>query len=278
MKLSVFTTIKNPERRGDNVSDALACYKDLADEVVVIDGNGKMPDGTEVFEDSGNKYISHEWPQDFSWEFIGQQFQRGYEAATGDWVIHADLDFIFHEKDFERIRQELRAHPDAPALSFYKHQFILPDRYNLKSRLVIAVNKGVYGDRIRFDSGGDLCQPSLDGKEIKPDDVPESRIPFYNYERLTKRADQIFDDASRMEAAYKRRFGRALYAYDGHSAYQGLINMMCGRFNKPQQNITLKEHPKYVQKTIRNLEPDQWGYSGFGLLPHNSYVKGAGDD
>lgn len=267
MKLSIFTTVTNPFIRGDNHWDALKCYRELADEVVLVEGSAPPS------EWSGVKQIDYEWQQEFSWEFIGQQFQRGYEACTGDWVIHADLDFIFHEQDFGSIRAALNENSGAPALSFYKHQFILPDRYNLKSRLVLAVNKRKYGDRIRFDSGGDLCQPSLDGEELKPDMVPEARVPFYNYEKLTKNPAQIRDDAERMQRAYQRRFGRTLYSHDGRDAYEGLLDMMCGRFNKPQKEIALEDHPIFVQETIRNLTPDQWGYRGFGLLPYNNYVK-----
>ncbi len=269
MKLSIFTTVTNPEKRGDNYKDALACYSELADEVVVING------GQAIGSPISNIYSTFKkWPQEFDWAFIGEQFQRGYEAATGDWVIHADLDFVFHEKDFATIRAAMEAHPDAPALSFYKWQFILPDRYNLKSRLVIMVNKGKFGDRIRFDSGGDLCQPSLDGKELKPDDVPEIRVPFYNYEKMTKTQAQIRDDAGRMERAYQQHFGKMLYESEMRDAYKGLIEMMVGRFNKPQREIPLTDHPKFVQDTIRSLRPDQWGFNGFGLLPYNNYQKG----
>lgn len=269
MKLSIFTTLTDPGRRGDNWQDALNCYRELADELVIVSGSNPFSSKTEK-----EIQLYRRWPNEFSWPFIGQQFQRGYEAATGDWVIHADLDFIFHEKDFGAIRQALKDYPHSPAVSFYKWQFILPDRYNLKSRLVIAVNKAAFGNRIRFDSGGDLCQPSLDGKELKPEDVPQAGVPFYNYERMTKTATQIRNDAERMERAYERHFGRKLYSYDNKDAYQGLIDMMVGRFNKPHKEIDLLDHPKFVRDTIVKLSPEQWGYNGFGLLPSNNYTKG----
>lgn len=268
MKLSIFTTVTEPERRGDNHKDALACYRALADEVIVV--NGGENHGVTKLDTVKIKY--HEWPYKFNWPFIGQQFQRGYEACTGDWVIHADLDFVFHERDFMAIRQAMTRYDHAPALSFYKWQFILPDRYNLKSRLVLAVNKAKYGDRIRFDSGGDLCQPSLDGQELKPGTVPETEIAFYNYERMTKTAQQIREDAERMNRAYEQHFGRSLYARKGRDAFEGLTDMMVGRFNKPQKQIPLYEHPSFVQKTIAGLRPEQWGYNGFGLLPCNNYA------
>ncbi len=273
VKLSIFTTVTRPGRRGDNARDAIACYKDLADEVVIIDGGQSV-----LFNPEGNiRNYYYKWPEEFNWSFIGQQFQRGYEKCTGDWVIHADIDFIFHEKDFAAIRKACEDHQNAPALSFWKYQFIQPDRYNLKSRLVIAVNKKKYGDRIKFNSGGDFCQPSLDGRYIRPDEVPEAKVPLYNYERLIKTKTQIKNDAERMDKAYFRHFGRNLYSNKDRTAYKGIVDMMLGRYDKPQKEIPLTDHPIYVQKTILNLKPDQWGYSGFGKLPVNNYMKGNQD-
>jgi glycosyltransferase involved in cell wall biosynthesis len=268
LKLSVFTTMTEPGRRGDNWKDALDCYHGFADEVVVVDGHGKDSPDNIAFKN----HVYSEWPQEFDWPLIGEQFQKGYEAATGDWVIHADLDFILHEKDFAQLRKALEANNSYPAMTLWKYQFILPDRYNLKSRLVVAVNKGKYGNRIRFDSGGDLCQPSLDGNYMSPDDVPEARVPFYNYEKLTKTEKQIIDDVERMDDAYLKHFGSTLYSTDELTAFEGWVEMMRGRFEKPQKRIELSEHPKFVQETIRNLKPEQWGYDGLGYLERNGYA------
>lgn len=280
LKLSIFTTVSLPEKRGDNYKDALACYTDLADETVIVYGRKKDLDYPLEYQNSGGKTVhvptlADSWPREFNWEVIGQHFQRGYEACTGDWVIHADLDFIFDEKDYDNIRETLER-TDAPALSFYKYQFILPDRYNLKSRLVIAVNKGKYGDRIRFDSGGDLAQPSLDGQYISPDDVPESKIGFWNYEKITKTKEQIMDDVGRMERAYQRHFGHTQYGSDGtnQDAFKFWIKAQYGKLQKPQEHVKLEDHPKCMQQTIKNLKPEQWGYSAFGL-EENDYVKGS---
>lgn len=267
--LSIFTTVTNPRERGDPYYEALSCYKDLADEVVVVNGGGQ------ITEHSGVKYVNRKWPTEFEWPFIGQQFQRGYQACTGDAVIHADLDFIFHEKDFEDIRSaaQLMLDNNLPAMSFYKYQFVLPDRYNLKSRLVIMVNKRDYGDRIRFDSGGDLCQPSLDGKYLSPDAVPQSKLGFYNYEKPTKTKEQIEDDAGRMERAYKKHFGRNQYRRldGGESAYNGWYEAQKGKFNKPQEQVAFDNHPIYMQSVIKNLQPWQFGFSGFGIISEGVY-------
>lgn len=272
MRLSIFTTSSTPARRGDNARDALACYRALADEVVVVVGGfGSLPSYGPSY-----KTVQRYWPREFSWNFIGQQFTRGYQIATGDVVIHADLDFIFHERDFEAIRAAAQKMLDEqmPAMSFYKYQFILPDRYNLKSRLVVMVNKRDYGDRIQFDAGGDKCQPSLDGKELHPDDVPEAKVPLYNYEKLLKTEDQIRDDVGRMARAWNTYFGEyKLGGPDDDSAYAEWVKMVKGRFAKPQEHIPITDHPKFVQETIKGLRPDQWGHSGFGELEENDYVR-----
>lgn len=273
MNLSIFTTVSDPGLRGDPSRQALNCYKKLADEVVVVDGSlhDKYPKAN--FENV--RIVRSKWPREFAWPFIGQQFQRGFEACRGDWVIHADCDFIFHEKDFEAIRKACEQHNDSPALSLWKYLFILPDRYNLKSRLVIAVNKGKFGDRIRFDSGGDLAQPSLDGRYINPESVPEARVPFYCYEKILKTKEQIAEDSGRMERAYHRHFGEYQMGSDGtnESACQAWLKMTVGRFtSKPQASIELREHPIVMQGTIKNLKPENWGYSGHGLLTRNAYV------
>lgn len=267
MTLSIFTTITDPRTRGDNLDAALACYLDLADEVVIIDGTKNTKDIV-LPESSKIKRHYNQWPKEFNWPFIGEQFQRGYENATGDWVIHCDLDFLFHENNFTAIRRACETNNEAPALTFYKHQFIQPSKYNLKSRLVLAVNKGKYGDRIRFDSGGDLCQPSLDGVYINPGSVPEAKIPFYNYEKITKTKSQVMDDVGRMDRAWKQYHGKYIYGNDGsdQSAFDGWIEMMRGRYNKPQMNVSTRSHPKYVIPVIDSLSEKQFGHSGWGML------------
>src|SRR3990167_649643 len=279
MTLGIVTTITNPVERGDNFKDALDCYSELADEVVVIDGSGQLPDSTEIVMDTGVRYISYCWPQEFSWTKISKQFQRAYEECTSDWCLRLDIDCIINENDFARIREACEKYPDAPALSLYKHQFILPDRYNLKSRLVLLANKKKFGDRLSFDSGGDLCQLSKDGKYLTPDDIPQAEVPVWNYEKLLKSKDQIAEDQGRMERAWFRHFGEYQMGSDGtnENALERWLEAQKGKFNKPQKHIKLEEHPKFIQETIKNLKPEQFGYSGFDELGKNDYVRNSLD-
>jgi hypothetical protein len=277
MRVSIFTTITDPARRGDNHIAALSCYASLANEVIIVQGGTEMPHWSWFGEADRMKrlyLVSSPWPREFSWDFIGQQFQKGYELASGDWVIHCDLDFIFHDQDYRAIRQVLADNDDAPAVSFYKWQFIQPDRYNLKSRITLAVNKGRYGDRIKFNGGGDLCQPTLDGEYLSPDFVQESRIPMYNYDKICKTEAQVRDDVGRMARAWEKHWGeKILGGPDDSSAYREWCNMMQGRNAKPQKHIPLVMHPKVMQPIIQALRPDQFGYNGFGMFDDNDYVQ-----
>ena len=71
----------NPEERNDPWEEALNCYKDFADEVIV----GK------------------DWPEEFLWDHIGKTFQQGLQT-NGDWAIRMDLDYFFHENDMSYIK------------------------------------------------------------------------------------------------------------------------------------------------------------------------------
>lgn len=278
MKLSVFSTLTDPLERGDPLFQAIEGYGDLADELVLVDGSkeSRLKDGYHEVGSGIVRAVNHEWPDEFKWDLIGQQFQRGYEASGGDWVIHCDLDFIFHERDYGKIRQALKDYPSSPAVSFYKYQFIQPDRYNLKSRLILAVNKGAFGDRITFSGSGDLCQPQLDGRDLDLNEMPQAGVPFYNYEHILKTKEQSMADVGRMDRAYQRHFGKWLYSKDGtdESAYEGWLAMMLGRYARPSKQIPLHEHPRAMQETISLLKHDQFGYNAFGNLSVNDYQKG----
>lgn len=254
MKLSIFTTATDPYQRLDPYHEAMASYQDIADEIVEV---GK------------------DWPKEFKWDYIGQQFQNAYEMCTGDWVIHADLDYIFHENDIDRIRKTLELNSQQPAMSFFKYQFVLIDRYTLKSHVVIAVNRGRFKHRIRFNSGGDLCQPSLDGLELEPADVPSARIPFYNYDFSFKTESVIRNDFGRFARAWGRQFGDyKIGGPDDESAFRYFLDMQLGRFHgRDHRQIALADHPKYITNRIGTMKPDQFGYSLFGHTQPASYFK-----
>jgi hypothetical protein len=244
-KLSIATTYTNPEERMDPWKEALACYEDLADEVV---------------------RAGQDWPYEFSWDYIGKTFNESFELATGDWVIRMDLDYFFHEKNFQGIRNILSKNFDKPAVAFPKVQFFTPERYALKTNIVIAYNKKNF-PHIKLDGGGDLCLPTINGKEILPSDVPISNIWLWNYDSMFKTKEVIAKDRARFARAWYRYFNNwgSEEGQDLEKAYDTWITMVKGRYAKHLKTININEHPKYIKDKIFNLDESQFGYNAFGL-------------
>lgn len=277
MKISAFITISNPIERQDPFQECLKNMLDFADEVVVVDGGqeGKIDTIFKALESKKRnvnvKIVNNYWPENFDWKFIGEQFNRGYEACTGDWVFRFDADYQIHENDFQSIRDYLKT-CDAPACTMPKKQFLLVDRYRIKSLTPIAYNKGKYGNRIKLNAGGDLCAPSLDGIELKKslrsDRIsneyemltilyPNCKyIPFWNYDFSFKTKEVIEKDWKRFRRAWEKQF---------KSDFGEFLPMMIGRLNnKGWQKCDINEHPKYIQNKIKNITKEQFGFDVWG--------------
>lgn len=280
MKLSIFTTCTNPIQRCDPFYEALACYRDFADEVILVDGT-EDPDvvGKDPFVlRHVDKIVHNPWPDEFKFDFIGTQFQKGYDASNSDFVLRTDLDMIFHENDKERLREIIEINKDAPVLKFPKKQFILPDRYNYKSKMNLLFNKGKYGNRIKLNAGGDLCQMSFDGNPLPPH-VPYA-IQLYNYDYLLKPKQIALKDLGRFSRAWFAQFQN--HDFGGETDEEALMRFMelqLGRLKKSSIAIALEDHPKYIRETIRNIGKNSlkksseqpFGYSMWGNTTPCSY-------
>ena len=51
--------------------------------------------------------------------------------------------------------------------------------------MCIALNKKQFPN-IQMNGGGDVCQPTLDGKLISPENVPYEKIAIWNYDLFSK--------------------------------------------------------------------------------------------
>jgi glycosyltransferase involved in cell wall biosynthesis len=313
-KISIFTSITNPEQRQDAWKEAIGCYLDFADEVVVIDGSdhpglqNATYNGLNIWKKQPI-IIKHRWPEEFDWTFIGQQFQRGYDACTGDWVLRMDIDYLIHENDFEDIRKFLD-NCTAPVACMPKKQFLLADEYRVKSLIPIAFNKKKYGDRIKLDSGGDLCQPSLDEIEVDKEKMPiisrkvpvvvtgaskgqiQKRLPnvqeedgvlymmdkgihIWNYECILRTKEVEAREFHRFAKAWERTFRRdSLGAESEDKALQKFLDMQLGRYKAGGwAKCLLEDHPKYMQEKIKDLTENQFGHSLWGNTDCASYFK-----
>ncbi len=244
MKISISTTMTNPEDRQDPWKEALACYEDFADEVVIV---------------------GEDWPEKFSWDYIGQQFHKGFEKSTGDWVLRMDLDYFIHENDFDYLHNLLIDNSDEPAIAFPRHQYFTYDRYQLISYVCIAVNKKKFPN-IKLNGGGDLCLPTLNGVLIEPKKMPISKAPIWNYEMMFKTKEIIFNDRIRYARAWFDYFGEwGVFGGDTkEEAYDAWYEMIKNRYKKHVKKSKLEDHPKYIIEKLEGLDKSQFGYDCFG--------------
>lgn len=245
MKISIFTSYTNPEERMDPWKESLKCYEDFADEVVVV----------------GKK-----WKYEFSFDQIGKVFQEGFTKSSGDWVIKMDIDTIFHENDFERIKYYLEKYKNFPGICLVKNQIFTPDRFHTKSRMCFILNKKKFPN-IMLNGGGDLCDPTLNNQLLNEKNVPSINVPFWNYDSVFKSKDVIAEDRARFARAWNRHFGD--YGNRGggdiDAAYEAWFNMIKDRYKKHIYKLSPEDHPIYFQKKLKNLQKNQFGYNAFGL-------------
>ena len=252
-KISISTTMTNPNERMDPWREAIYCYEEIADEVIVL---------------------GEDWPNEFKWDYIGKKFHEGFEQSKGDWVIRMDLDYFFHENDIEYIKNLLLKSKEYPAVAFPRHQYFTPDRYQIISYLCIAVNKKFFPN-IKLNGGGDLCLPTLDNKLINPLHMPLSKAPIWNYEMMFKTKEVIFNDRVRYAKAWYEQFGEWGVFGGGtkDEAYDAWLKLVKERYPKHVYRTKLKNHPKYIRKRLESLTPDKFGYDCFGLKQKVRYDK-----
>lgn len=245
MKLTIFTSMTNPKERMDPYEEAIQCYKDFADDVVIV---------------------GQDWPEEFSFEYIGKTFQEGFNKSNGDWVIRMDIDNFFHEKDMSKLRKVLHKHSDKPAVVFPKFQIFTPDRYDIKAKMCIAYNKKLY-PQIKLNGGGDLCVPTLDGIVLDQSNVPNENVPIWNYDSIFKTKKIISEDRARFARAWKSCFGDWGDRGGGteDEAFEAWFEMIAERYKKHTLKLKINSHPKYIAKSIQNLCENQFGYNAFGL-------------
>jgi hypothetical protein len=245
MNITIFTSMTDPEKRMDPWKEAISCYQDLADEVIIV---------------------GEDWPHDFSWDHIGKTFHEGFEKSNGDWVIRMDLDYFFHEKSLKKIYSAMKKYEDQPALAFPQYQIFTPDRYQVKTKLCIALNKKKYPNII-LNGGGDLTHPTLNNIQIKNTDVPFINTPIWQYDSSFRTREIISHD--------RARFARAWYEYFNEwgdrgggspdAAFDAWFQMIQTRYKKHVNKLKISDHPKYIKEKLLDLDKNQFGFDAFGL-------------
>lgn len=255
MKISVITSYTDPDKRMDPWKEALNCYQNFADEVVVTGQNLK---------------------DEFEFSDIGLIFQEGFDKADGDWIVKMDIDTFLHEKDFNKLYSTIKKFSEYPAISLRKFQFFTPNRYHMKSRMAMVVNKKKFKN-IKFNGGGDGCDPTFNGILLNENNVPVSLIPFWNYDSVFKTKEIIAKDRARFARAWQRTYGS--YGERGgpepEVAFNSWINMIEERYKKHIFRMPFDNHPSFIKEKLSKLNEHQFGNDLFGV--DKSFKRGPQD-
>ncbi len=244
MKVSFFTSMTDPDARKDPWRESLSCYEQFADEVVIV---GK------------------DWPYEFSWDYIQTVFQEGFDKCGGDWAFWMDIDTMFHEDSFEKIKKELKSYKEYPAIAFPKFQIFTPDRYHMKTHLVVALNKKLFPN-IKMNGGGDKLQPTINNKLIEISEIPKSTQPVWNYDSVFRTKEIIREDRARFARAWNRFF-KDLGNRGGEEpdeAYEAWLKMVFERYKYHVLKLKINDHPKFIKDSLAKLDEENFGYSMFG--------------
>lgn len=276
MKLSIITTITNPEERQDPYLESIASYLDIADEVVVV--NGGRPTRMEDFQ-TKTKIINLPWPEKWNWKELPIHLNAGLEAATGDWVIKMDIDQMFHENDIAEIRRRL-SEIDKPCATFQKMSVLPHDTFLQKGEVVLAINKKVNSKSICFgvDSSEytDLCRPIYHtstqnevpyGKVVSFEECGRTGISIWNFDYTFKTQEVTKKEFLKFSLAYEKFFGMTKWGHTEDQAFEVFMEMMQTRYRQAVYKITDDSViPKYIRKKYNELNDKQFGHSGWGLL------------
>ena len=229
----------------DPWEEAINCYEEFADEVIVLGENFKT---------------------EFEFSDFGPMFDEGFEKANGDWVIKMDIDTLIHEKDFEKLRRSLKDYSEYPGISLRKFQFFTPKRFHTKSRMGMVLNKKKFKN-IKFNGGGDGCDPTVNNNHITEKNVPRIPVPFWNYDSVFKSKNIISKDRARFARAWNRYFND--WGNRGgpseEEAYSAWIKMVSDRYIKHALRLKIDDHPKYIKNKLINLKDNQFGFDAFGM-------------
>lgn len=294
MKLSAHCNIKNPKSWGYPYLESIQSFLDLCDEVVVV--NGVEPDDGSVEEikklrgAEKLKIIYEPWPDDWIWDQLGISLQRGFAECQGDWVFKFDVDYVFDSEKISYLRDVIdkceRRRIPPKAIGLRKCNFVLADRYFIKTRYPLLVNKKGYSN-ICYGINYETCDfmGALDRVEIKNGmamgwSIAEQPELIINCNAEVFCYDFTFMDLATVERI-RKIFELAKAKYEDpmmserrikivqNDALEKFARMMKNRVESNELHYLTKitQHPIYMHEKLNNLTKEMFGYNMFGWHP-----------
>lgn len=289
MKISAFMPITNAVRRGDTFIEAIKTHLYWADELIVVDGgstDGSLQKIADL-KDNRIKIISRPWEQkDWSWAEFGKAWNAGLDAATGDWVAAGESDHIFHEKEADRIKEEIwrETMKGKGVIRCQKLQSADIEHWQSKSQMYYFVFKAKFPQiRYGFDPNNrtDLAHPIWwEGSHF--DDLPAGEAilessskakliggtggNLWNYLWTFKTFDMVLQERLKASAGWNRFRGfTEIYGEhfptDPEEIKRKLIGQIMAVREKAKRHFPLTMHPRIMQEKIEvELKPEYIGH------------------
>lgn len=278
MKLSIIVITANPTEKEYAYYEALESYVALADEVVIIDGGTekfKLPDSPKI------KFIHIPDPEVWNWAEHAHRLNRALDEASGDWIIKADIDWVFHEADFFEIKRKLWEGRTKPVATFMKVTYYPFTKCMMKGEIPIAINSA-YKKRIRFGidkkTYSDLTYPIFwNGEEKDKHGVPVGTLVstdnwhktgcnFWNFDYTFTSLGNAKKKFLRMSVSHEKYFGETTWGRTEDEALKVFLNNMRHKVDKARQLKNFDEVPVFIRERIANLKREEFGFNGWGML------------
>lgn len=288
MKLSIHTTITNPERWRYPYMEALASFCELADEVIVVDGGST--DGSleniqmlSKIKNDKIKIITLPWPEEYSQGEFPKHLNAGLEACTGDWAMKMDIDYVIHEDDIEKFHVWLEHlhHEEWALASYLKFQVLNQSRGYVKARLPFIIHKSSAGESIRYGVQSD--NPNSDwsypvfpdgeingvptGKSVPPNLSDLVAINVWNYDYFFRTKELAKECFARAARGWKRGTGKNSWGTTPEESLDIFVEQARSRLNFSFTPLEIKHHPRFIRDRVRDMTPAMFGYDNWGLKP-----------
>jgi len=278
MTIGAFVTITNPIRRQDKYLECISCLRDLCDDVVVVDGGST--DGS-LEKIKGYRIVHENWPHEWNWVELPRHLNMGLDALDTDWILKFDVDQFISKTEFSNLKEELKLCPeDINVVEIQQMNTIYGKRFHLKTGKRIIL-RGSAKDKIQFGEMigkyTDLCQlvevnghKIVDGYKLPIGHKPNKHrtgIRFWNYPYFFKTKEPALEELMRFSRAHYRYFGKHTWGTTKEQALKTFLEYMAERYKiASKYSYMFRDHPEYIRKEVENLKPEQFGYSGWGLL------------
>lgn len=271
--LAIVTTITRPDESQYPWREALNCYLDIADEVVVVYGDRKDKELLKDYETNPKlKTVYHYWPEEWDWSELPKHINTGFNhISIGiDWGCKMDIDYLFHEDGIAELKEKLQIALDSKyrLCEVLKHNILNKGKGYARAIVPIFVNMH-YWHETEFgkaiDKDTDWCFPIYrnNKRAIAPKGSWLIGVPVYNYDSFfrTKEVErQVF---WRFAKAYYRAFGEWRFGKDPDDAMKNFMGQMRKRVHS---GILFKvRHPKWIKDRVEKITEEQFGFNNWNL-------------